>query len=306
MAKRNRKTQGRAKSARRAPAETVIWPDAHGAPQNRKTPPSEEGDARRDAVERNHATLWIYGVHAAMAALANPRRTILRIVTSAQSGLDADAAAAAETAEAAGAPPRPKPEIRDRREIDALLPPHAVHQGIAVHVERLAAENIETLCPAPDDDASRPRRLIVVLDQATDPQNIGAVIRSAAAFGALGVVVHDRHTPDITGAMAKAASGGVEQVPLVRVTNLARTLAYLKEVGFWCVGLDGHTDKSLTDGVLESGDIALVLGAEGQGLRRLTLETCDIVAKIPITSAVESLNLSNAAAIALYEFARTR
>ncbi|TCS63384.1 23S rRNA (guanosine(2251)-2'-O)-methyltransferase RlmB [Varunaivibrio sulfuroxidans] len=308
MAKRKRRIPNAGKPPRHT-ADNAPWPP-HGRPDETVGAPREGTHAR------TRGALWLYGVHAALAALANPQRVIYRVVTSAQSSLDGDANGAAEIGETNGAAARPKAEIRDRREIDALLPPHAVHQGIAVQAEMLPVVSIEDLChdlrrePATAGDTAgdeaRRQHVVVVLDQATDPQNIGAVIRSAAAFGAAGVVIHDRHAPDVTGAMAKAASGGVEKIPLVRVTNLARALDYLKGAGFWCVGLDGHTDKMLTDGVLEGGDIALVLGAEGQGLRRLTLETCDLVAKIPMSDAIESLNLSNAAAIALYEFARTR
>lgn len=246
----------------------------------------------------------LYGIHACLAALANPARDVDRIVIASQSAEDLEVpaveaanAAIAENPEAR----RAQIEFRDRRELDALLPRDAVHQGICIDVTPLPNPVIEDVL-----DAARglDSACVVVLDQATDPRNIGAVMRTAAAFGALGVVVQDKHAPDITGAMAKAASGAVERIPLVRATNLARALEQLKTAEFWCVGFDGHTETSLDADTLK-GRNALVLGAEGAGLRRLTRETCDLLVKIPITDAVESLNLSNAAAIALYQFAQS-
>jgi len=197
-----------------------------------------------------------------------------------------------------GGAPRPSIEFRDRRELDALLPRDAVHQGICVDLTPLPAPAIEDVIA---DSRDLSAACVVVLDQATDPRNIGSVMRTAAAFGALAVIVQDKHAPDITGAMAKAASGAVERLPLVRVTNLARALDLLKAAEFWCVGFDGHATDYMEPKTLR-GRNAIVLGAEGAGLRRLTRETCDLLVKIPITDAVESLNLSNATAIALYQF----
>jgi 23S rRNA (guanosine2251-2'-O)-methyltransferase len=147
--------------------------------------------------------------------------------------------------------------------------------------------------------------LITAVDQGTDPRNIGAILRSAAAFGSDAVVVPDRHAPEVTGVMAKAASGAVDAVPLVRVTNLSRALEQLREAGFWTVGLDGE-GKDTMDKLEWPARGVLVLGSEGKGLRRLTREHCDFLVRIPMTSAMESLNLSNAAAIALYEAYRQR
>ncbi|MBF0250358.1 MAG: 23S rRNA (guanosine(2251)-2'-O)-methyltransferase RlmB [Alphaproteobacteria bacterium] len=246
---------------------------------------------------------WLYGVHACIAALANPERVVSRIVIASQSGADLEppAVEAANGAEYLGGHPRPAIEFRDRRELDALLPREAVHQGICVEATPLPHPVLEDVIEAAEGLDSA---CVVVLDQATDPRNIGAVMRSAAAFGALGVVVQDKHAPDITGALAKAASGAVERLPYVKATNLARSLDQLKSAGFWCVGFDGHGDTYMTPDTLK-GRNALVLGAEGAGLRRLTRETCDLLVKIPITDAVESLNLSNAAAIALFQFAQS-
>ena len=237
---------------------------------------------------------WHYGVHAVLAALANPRRRCRRIVVATQSGHDLEARVAA-----AGAG-RPPAEVRDRRDIERLLPPGAVDQGLALLADPLPEPRLEAVCR----DAAQ-ESVVVILDQATDPRNVGAVLRSAAAFGAGAVVVQRRHAPEITGALAKAASGAVETVPLVRVTNLARAMGDLKESGFWCVGLDAGARHSIAEAGL-SGKVALVLGSEGEGLRRLTRERCDRLVRVPITGGVESLNLSNAAAIALYELARGR
>lgn len=256
-------------------------------------------DGGRDGAKRLKQTggNWLYGVHACLAAIANPNRDINRIVCATQSVDDLEIPVCDAAFEACEVP-RPQIEWRDRREIDELVNRDAVHQGIVVETRPLPHPVIEDVI---DDARDNPSACIVVLDQATDPRNIGAVMRTAAAFGAIGVVVQDKHAPDITGALAKAASGAVERLPYVKVTNLARTLDQLKAAEFWCVGFDGHTDDVLSEKTLK-GRNALVLGAEGAGLRRLTRETCDLLVKIPMTDAVESLNLSNAAAIALYQF----
>lgn len=244
---------------------------------------------------------WLYGAHAVLAALANPRRECRRLLVTeaAQERLAARLGALlASRAEL-------RPEIVERRHLDSLLP-GAVHQGIALAARALPDTAIEDICrDAAADSSAR----VVVLDQASDPQNVGAVLRSAAAFGAKAVVVQDRHAPEATAALAKAASGAIEAIPLVRAVNLARALRVLKDAGFWCVGLDAGAPLALADSDL-SGRVALVLGAEGAGLRRLSRETCDVLARIPIAPAagggVESLNLATAAAIALYEAARRR
>ncbi|MCR6633253.1 MAG: 23S rRNA (guanosine(2251)-2'-O)-methyltransferase RlmB [Magnetospirillum sp.] len=177
------------------------------------------------------------------------------------------------------------------------MPPGAVHQGVGALCEPLPAPAIEDIAR---DGAQRDHAVIMVLDQVTDPHNVGAIVRSAAAFGALAVVVPDRHAPEETGALAKAASGALERLPLVRVTNVVRALEQLKEAGFWVAGMAGEAPGTLASQKL-SGRIALVMGAEGEGLRRLTREHCDFLVKLPMTGAVESLNVSNAAAVALYE-----
>ncbi|HIJ64183.1 MAG TPA: 23S rRNA (guanosine(2251)-2'-O)-methyltransferase RlmB, partial [Rhodospirillaceae bacterium] len=206
----------------------------------------------------------------------------------------------AAIARLAEARPLPQPEGIERADLDVLLPMGAVHQGLALAADPLPELQIIDLL-----DAARGRdsAQLVVLDQVTDPHNAGAVLRSAAAFGALAVVVQDRHAPEQTGTLAKAASGALERVPLVRVTNLVRALEELKSGGFWIAGLAGDAEQTLAAAGL-NGKIALVLGSEGDGLRRLTREHCDHLVRLPQTDQVESLNVSNAAAVALYELVR--
>jgi 23S rRNA (guanosine2251-2'-O)-methyltransferase len=194
----------------------------------------------------------------------------------------------------------PEPENIDRSDLDGLLPPGSVHQGIALSVAPLAAQDVTSLIEAAE---GRENAIILCLDQVTDPHNVGAVLRSSAAFGALGLVVPDRHAPEETGTLAKSASGALERLPLVRVINLVRGLEELKQAGFWIAGLAGDAPTTLAEAKL-SGRIVLVLGSEGEGLRRLTREHCDYLVKLPQSDLVESLNVSNAAAVALYELVR--
>ena len=235
---------------------------------------------------------WLYGRHAALAALGNPNRRVLRTLATAE--------LAAEIAAVAGSRPLPEVEIAERPAIARLLPDGAVHQGIAVRVEPLPLVALEDLLTTAGDDA-----VYVVLDQAQDPRNVGAVLRAAAAFAAVAVVVQDRHAPAATGALAKAASGALERVPLITVVNIARSLRAMAAAGVRIVGFDARAERNLADADL-SGRIALVLGAEDHGLRRLVREGCDELTRIPIVAAVDSLNLGTAAAIALYEAARRR
>ena len=189
----------------------------------------------------------------------------------------------------------------DRAGLAALLPEGAVHQGWALEAEPLLPADLDDVLRAAEIGGGR--AIVVVLDQVTDPHNVGAVLRSAAAFGAAAVLVAEHGAPPETGALAKAASGALDIVPLVRVVNLARALDRLKEAGFWCCGLDAEAAEPLA--ALDLGRrAALVLGSEGGGLRRLVRERCDYLARLPTRPELPSLNVSNAAAIALYELAR--
>jgi len=187
-----------------------------------------------------------------------------------------------------------------REDIERNLEPGAVHQGVAAQVEPLPSKAVEDII---SQTANNKQVTVIALDQASDPRNVGAILRSAAAFGAVALLQQDRHAPPVTGAMAKAASGGLEHVTMVYVPNIVRALRQLKESEFWIVGLDGLADTVLGTSALPDR-CCLVLGAEGSGLRRLTREECDLAVKIPIHKAVDSLNLSNAAAVALYELNR--
>lgn len=233
---------------------------------------------------------FVWGVHAVRAALDNPRRKVKRLLMTAQ---------ARETL--GGLPAGLPVEIVERAQIDSLFP-DAVHQGLALQVEPLADLDLGDIVEAvgPADPL-----LLVVLDQVTDPHNVGAILRSAAAFGAAGLVVQDRHSPAATGTLAKSASGALDLVPIVRVTNLARALDQMKEAGLFCIGFDSEAPAALQQ--IEPGNrVALVMGAEGPGLRRLTRERCDALARLPTAGPIASLNVSNATAIALYDMARRR
>ena len=234
------------------------------------------------------AGFWLYGLHAVRAALANPRRVVTHALLT-------------ERAEAEIGPKlltRVAHERTDAEKIGRLLSPGSVHQGVALACEPLPRRALsDVLVPSPR------RRIVLVLDQISDPHNTGAILRSAAAFGASAVVVQDRHAPPESGALAKAASGALDIVPYVEVVNIARALDELAELGFWRVALTGDGEQPLKEAV-SNGDVAIVLGSEGSGLRRLVRERCDVAAVIPIDAEMESLNVSNAAAVALYEIRR--
>ena len=227
-----------------------------------------------------------YGRHAVIAALANPDRVVRKIWG---------------TREALGAldlPPVLPIVYADVADLGRMVPGDAPHQGIVAEVEQLDDIWLGDLLEEGATDAAA-RRPLLVLDQVTDPHNIGAILRSAAAFDALGIVTQDRHAPPESGVIARAASGALEFMPWVRVVNLARALDEVAEAGYWRIGLDGEAESHLRD-ALSPGRVALVLGAEGDGLRHNSVAHCDMLAKLPMNPRMESLNVSNAAAIALY------
>ncbi len=246
--------------------------------------------------DRSGSTPWLYGRHAVAAALANPARQGKRLLALPDSLDDVTALVAGSVATL----PPDQPEVTDRQTLEQLLPAGAVHQGVAFLADPLSERDLEEVIYDLAPDTSQ---VVVVLDQVTDPHNVGAILRSAAAFGALALVMHEHNAPPATGALAKAASGALELVPIVRVTNLARALDQLKVQGFWCLGLAEDAPQSFGEIDLPAR-VALVLGAEGSGLRRLTREHCDFLARLPTVNALASLNVSNAAAVALYDLAR--
>ncbi len=257
----------------------------------RKAKAGAAGPGRNRPARPPADSLWLYGRHAVAAALSNTERPLRRVLAT-QSALDFLSGTPAPKALLSKISPVAP------HEIDAALPAGAVHQGLAAEVDDLPRARLRDVCadPAPGD-------LVAVLDQITDPHNIGAVIRSAAAFGARAVIVQDRRTPPADGALAKAAAGALEIVPLIRVVNIARALEGLQGLGWHCAGLAGAASDAMSDLPADNA-AAIVLGAEGAGLRQLVATTCDRLYHIPIAAGVESLNVSNAAAIAFYETAR--
>jgi 23S rRNA (guanosine2251-2'-O)-methyltransferase len=228
----------------------------------------------------NRPRLW--GKHAVAAALDNPERKVLR------------AWATRDTAGFMQFPKEVAVTLADVADLGRLVPHDAPHQGVVIEVEPLEDVWIDEILGAAGE-----RSVLLVLDQVTDPHNVGAILRSAAAFGAAGIITQDRHSPPESGVIAKAASGALERVPWARVVNLARALEEIAEAGFWRIGLTGDAGTDLRE-ALGPARVALVLGAEGAGLRPNTREHCDALARLPITDSVESLNVSNAAAVALY------
>jgi 23S rRNA (guanosine2251-2'-O)-methyltransferase len=223
----------------------------------------------------------LYGWHTVAAALANPRRTIRKIFAT-------ENAAHRLTSEGFSLPVGP--EIVRPDAIVARLSPDAVHQGLLVEADPLPPLDVEDVAA---------QGTVLVLDQITDPHNVGAILRSAAAFGVGAVITTARHSPEATGVLAKSASGALDLVPIVTVQNLARALTELKERGFLTVGLDSDGETDLSQASLRE-PLALVLGAEGRGLRQLTRQTCDVRARLDLPGGIKSLNVSNAAAVALY------
>ena len=274
MTKPSKKPKSRAPSKRRYAQNPAKGQSPKSKGTRAKQPPSP--------------ALWLYGRHAVSAALKNDERAIRRVIATPaackwalENGIDQ-----ALIAQFGQASPQ---------EIDAALQDGAVHQGFAAEVDPLPRARLKDVCADPS-----PGQPVVVLDQLTDPQNIGAIFRSCAAFGARAIVTQERRTPALAGALAKAAVGAVDQVPCAQVVNIARAIEALQNLGYHCVGLAGDADISLPQ-LKSDKPIALVMGAEGAGLRPLVSQSCDQLVSIPMAPQMESLNVSVAAAISLYE-----
>lgn len=238
--------------------------------------------ASRKSYESKNSTYYMYSKHAVIAAIRNPRRTIEQIFV---------------TSEFLRTYPRSldehKPKIVDNNFLSKLLVANLNHQGIVARVQTIFLDDIKNV------DLSDPNCKIAILDQITDPQNIGAIIRSAAAFGIKAIILPQDNSPIENSTIAKIASGTLELVNIVKVPNLKNVIEFLKKQNFWVVGFDGSAESNLNQEILK-GKIVLALGSEDRGLRRLTAEACDYLVKIPMSSEVESLNVSNAASIAFY------
>ena len=244
--------------------------------------------SRRKKSHQGHGTASrprFWGKHAVAAALDNPDRKVLR------------AWATRDAVAFMNFPRDVAVTMADVADLGRLVPHDAPHQGVVIEVEPLEEVWLDDILTSAAE-----RAVVLVLDQVTDPHNVGAILRSAAAFGVAGIVTQDRHSPPESGVVAKSASGALEIVPWVRVVNLARALEEMAEAGYWRLGLAGEADATFPD-ALPAGPVALVLGAEGEGMRHNIAAHCDALARLPISNAMESLNVSNAAAIALYAVA---
>ncbi len=236
--------------------------------------------------KRPSGPLFLYGIHTVRAALDNDLRKKIRLLTTPN---------ALMRLEEGGQIPNVKVEQTTPKELEVILGPDAVHQGVALEVEAIERNNIDSIFGA---------KLLLVLDQITDPHNVGAILRSACAFGADGVIATARFAPNETGVLAKSASGALDLIPFIEVTNLSKTLEKLKGDGVKILGFDSESTSPLTTGK-DYGCVALVLGAEGKGLRQRTREACDEMLKLDMKGPIKSLNVSNAAAIALFAITAT-
>lgn len=268
MAKKHKPSPNRTSLPRK---EEVVRAKHGHAPQQRH--PAQAGGGH-----------YVYGWHAVNAALANDQRTVLRIIATEANARELDLSKRR----------LPTPHIMDSREIDRIVGSEAVHQGIAAEVRPLEPYVLEDII-----NIENPAGPVVILDQVSDPHNVGAIMRTAAAYDAIAVITPKDHSAPETATMAKAASGALDVVPRVVVTNLATAMRELKDAGYWIIGFEGESKKLLTD-IKLTGKIALVMGAEGKGMRRLTGDLCDERVRLPMGERMESLNVSNAAAVALY------
>lgn len=275
------------------------------APKDNKTAKLSNRAVRRNLAQdqkqqhssavQSNSDLWLFGRHPVMAALKNPARVIKRLLVTKRSA-DHYLTEFSDINQNI----RPiAPEIILIESLEKYLPADCVHQGIALQTVPLPQKELQDCCLINDKEP----HLVLILDQVTDPHNVGAIIRSAAAFGVRAIVSTDRHAPPESGTLAKSASGTLEIIPWIRVTNLSRAMDELAEMGYWRLGMDGDAKLSIREAKFGQ-NIALVMGAEGKGLRKGTQDHCDALIRLPIQRTVESLNVSNAAAIALYEFSK--
>ena len=250
----------------------------------------EKEQAKKAAAQE---TVWLFGLHAVRDALLNPNRQHLRLILTKNA-----ADKLADAVQQAGI----APEICDPRKFSAPLDPTSVHQGAALETKPLQWGNLEDVALAPGAGAPR----LILLDQVTDPHNVGAILRSAEVFGASAVIGTQRHSAPETGALAKTASGALERQPYLRLRNLADSIQELQKLGYLVLGLDGEASETIDTVYATHQDraIALVLGAEGPGLRQRTKETVDQLVRIEFAGEFGSLNVSNAAAVALYAVTR--
>jgi len=260
-----------------------------------RQPGGHQGDSRHRPAAATLAPkhkngFFLFGRHAVEEALRNPKRECIRLLGT------------PKALQASGLPSiRPGlavDYIEDDHLLRSAVPADSPHQGVLLEVRPLPGLDLLDLAPVAGE-----KNIILMLDQVTDPHNVGACLRSAAALGARALITQDRNSPGESGVLARAAAGGLEALPWVRAANLSQALEALKDMGYWHVGLDGHTDTEI--GSISMGDnVVIVMGSEGKGLRPLVRKHCDAIAKIPMTGKVESLNVSNAAAIALYEMGK--
>ena len=240
-------------------------------------------------------TMWIYGKHATKAALLNPKREILKFIL-----LESNKNFFQEISGTSKNTNIPSPEFVDKNYFQTLFGKEATHQGCAVLVKKLEEIFLEELLRNKNDN-----RPFIFLDQVADPQNIGSILRAAAVFGARAVVITEDHSPEITPALAKAASGALESIPLIRVINLVHSINILKKHGFWSVGLDERSEKKLDEVDLRE-KFVFIIGNEGSGLRRLSKEACDFIVQLPGPGTFTTLNAAQAATVTLYESSKQR
>lgn len=272
----------------------------HRAPKSAKKPqqgknrpprqekPMEKRGQRAYQTPVQKLKIDLFGTHAVTQAWENPHRFVHALYIT-------EAALANFPVQSGGAK-RPAPTIVTKEQLDKALPPGTVHQGIALNCQPLDEVSVSDLIVAAAD---KPRSVLVMLDQVTDPHNVGAIARSASAFGADGLILQRKHAPEPTGILAKIACGAVDHLPFAYETNLSRTLETLKEAGYTVIGLDEHAPQSFVS-LPKYEKTVLVLGNEGDGMRRLVKEHCDVLVTLPTGGAIASLNVSNAAAVALY------